>query len=352
VFDLISQAISAWNQSGLLICGGFLAGLGALLLGNRIYWRLGTRRIPGTVIGVRQTDKSRYYPVYRYVSASGETIEATSDSGSNATSRMGTGLPVRLMVFDRDPHKAADADSYVAEIIGALLIGSAAGLIYLALSIWPVTRVTCIVLAGLAIYAAYRLRASVTAAVNRPSLSQWRQKRRQYIEAVPVRPLEEILSSTESIEQPAEQRTVSPAVRAILVIVGIALLAVGVHLGRSLMRLQAAGEHAPGTVAGLQAESDADSPTYHPVVRFSTPDGPSIEFKDRVGTDPPSYRAGDPVTVLYDPESPRDTAMIDRGLWNWLAPGALCLFGLIVGAAGLSLRRTGGAPQRSQSAFR
>jgi hypothetical protein len=122
VFDLIAQAIAAWNQVGLLIVSGFLGGLGAWVLGNRIYWRMGAVRVSGTVIGVRKTAKDTYYPVYRYVSPTGDTIEATSSIGSSVTSRMQTGRKVRLLVFDGYPDKATDADSYVAEIMAAAFI--------------------------------------------------------------------------------------------------------------------------------------------------------------------------------------------------------------------------------------
>jgi len=47
------------------------------------------------------------------------------------------------------------------------------------------------------------------------------------------------------------------------------------------------------------------------------------------------------VAVLYDPELPQGTAIIDRGWWNWLLPGAVCLFGLMAGAAGLTISVAG-----------
>ena len=64
------------------------------------------------------------------------------------------------------------------------------------------------------------------------------------------------------------------------------------------------------------------------------------------------YHPGDTVAVLYDPELPQGTAIIDRGWWNWLLPGAVCLFGLLAGAAGLFMGRTGSSPQPAPSAFR
>ena len=55
---------------------------------------------------------------------------------------------------------------------------------------------------------------------------------------------------------------------------------------------------------------------------------------DSISSNPPSYRTGDAVGVLYDPDHPRD-ARIDRGRWNKAVPiligGSgvfLCLLGL------------------------
>jgi hypothetical protein len=59
----------------------------------------------------------------------------------------------------------------------------------------------------------------------------------------------------------------------------------------------------------------------------------TVEFKDSVGTNPPSHRAGDKVTVLYLPGDPQRQAIIDRGfLLNWAIPGIVFLF-----AAGLAM---------------
>jgi hypothetical protein len=43
----------------------------------------------------------------------------------------------------------------------------------------------------------------------------------------------------------------------------------------------------------------------------------------------------DAVTVLYAPGSPQGTAIVDRGLWNWIPAAALCLFGVILAVAGV-----------------
>lgn len=340
MFDLIVEAMAAWNQVGLLIGAGLFGGIGVLLLGNRIYWRLSAVRVSGTVIGVRQTDPRTFYPVYRYVSPTGETVEATSDVGSNSTSRMQTGTQVGLLVFKSHPNKVADANSYVVEIVSAIMTTIAVGLGYFAFTAWPVTRITWIVLAGTVIYAANKLHGSLRPKGERPSLSAWRSKNQQQLEGAPVRPLEEVLSGDLSAAQRSGQTKMSPAMPPILVIVGIVLLAVSVHFGHTLVRLQAIGQRVPGTVVRLQLDSGSENQsTYHPVVRFSVSAGQQVEFKDGVGTNPPSYHANDTVTVLYAPDSPQGTAIIDRGFWNWLPTVLLCLFGAILVAAGLQVRR-------------
>jgi hypothetical protein len=68
-------------------------------------------------------------------------------------------------------------------------------------------------------------------------------------------------------------------------------------------------------------------------VQFRTQMNSTVEFKDSVGTNPPSHRTGDKVTVLYLPADPQRQAIIDRGLvLNWAIPGIVFLF-----AAGLPM---------------
>jgi hypothetical protein len=84
--------------------------------------------------------------------------------------------------------------------------------------------------------------------------------------------------------------------------------------------------------------------TYYPVVRFRTDTNETIEFKDSMGSNPPSYRSGDKVTVLYLADAPRGNAMIDRGpFWNWAMPGGIFLAALLVGAVWQSVLRSGAA---------
>jgi len=61
-------------------------------------------------------------------------------------------------------------------------------------------------------------------------------------------------------------------------------------------------------------------------VAYTDGHGRKVAFRDSVGTNPPMYRAGQGVTVLYAPGE-EAWAVVDRGLWNWLPSVILYLLG-------------------------
>lgn len=337
VFELFAEVTTAFNQAGLLVGAGFFGGPGTLLLGNRLYWRLAGTRVDGTIIGVRESSRGTYFPVYRYQPAEGSPSEATSDTGTSVTSGMQTGRAVRLLVLPRQPGKATDAASYVAEIIGAvlLILGTVLGCI--ALMAWPMTRLTWIMLAAVIVYCATHLYRSVPRADPDAAQSPILRGQPRDLHEAPVRPIEAILSRRRAEAQRARQR-LGRIVTPILVTVGLGVLALGVHIGRKVSRLEASGARVSGTVVGLDIELTLRNRNYYPVVRFRTRDGIAVEFRDGTGSSPPAYREGDTVTVLYSAASPEDTAIIDRGRWNWLGPLALCSFGTLLTLVALRAR--------------
>jgi hypothetical protein len=65
---------------------------------------------------------------------------------------------------------------------------------------------------------------------------------------------------------------------------------------------------------------------YYAIVRFRTEKNIVAEFKDNVGSNLPSHRPGDKVTVLYLPGNQQQDAIIDRGIWwNWAIPACFYL---------------------------
>ncbi len=93
----------------------------------------------------------------------------------------------------------------------------------------------------------------------------------------------------------------------------------------------------PGSVIEMLRVRDMDNTGYlfAPVVRFKTVEGKSVEFESSFRSNPPAYRTGQSVSVLYDPDEPRSAAI--RGFFSlWLMPLILGFIGsifLIVGTA-------------------
>jgi hypothetical protein len=122
----------------------------------------------------------------------------------------------------------------------------------------------------------------------------------------------------------------------------VLLLGIGVFQSLRISRLEAQGLRAQGQVVRLNSEHSSGSGgyTYYPVVRFRTQMNSTVEFKDSVGTNPPSHRTGDKVTVLYLPGDPQRQAIIDRGfLLNWAIPGIVFLFAAGLAVLCIAMRR-------------
>jgi Protein of unknown function (DUF3592) len=75
---------------------------------------------------------------------------------------------------------------------------------------------------------------------------------------------------------------------------------------------------------------------FAPLVRFQTTDGRNIEFESSLRSNPPGYRTGQTVSVLYDPVEPQSAAI--RGVFSlWLIPMVLGFMGSIFTAVGIAM---------------
>jgi Protein of unknown function (DUF3592) len=79
--------------------------------------------------------------------------------------------------------------------------------------------------------------------------------------------------------------------------------------------------------------------SYKAVVRFNAHGGGDVTVADWIALNPASFSVGQNVTLFYDPEDPQ-SAMIDRGWKNYLAPGIPGLMGFLMILGGMQrLRR-------------
>ena len=109
---------------------------------------------------------------------------------------------------------------------------------------------------------------------------------------------------------------------------GLPLLIFGVRELYQVKMFLANGEHADGVVIEMNKGSSKLA-KYHPIVRFQTKDGRTIEFSPGNGSNPPMYDVNDHVRVIYNKEYP-DVAVINSFIEIWLAPIIYTGLGLLL----------------------
>lgn len=347
MFDFFISSANAYNQVGLFLGAAFCLGLGGHLLGNALYWRLHAHRASGTIIGVI-AGSGTYAPVYRYTTPEGETHEARSDVSSSGTAGKETGRVVPLMIAAHNPSSARAANSHWLEIIGLVLVLPGLVLAYVALTAYPVAPMTWIMGALMILYLVERGRRTLIPKGQRLSVEEWKKQHGMSatIDLTQVKRIEDIVAAA----PPQMRQAQSPQARKWAPVIGlfaILLVAIGVWQSLRLIHLEAAGIRAPGQVVRLHGEWSSGSSgsshyNYYPIVRFRTEQNEAIEFKDNIGSNPPSHHAGDTVTVLYLADAPRGNAMIDRGpFWNWAIPVGIFVAALVLAGIFILVLRGG-----------
>jgi hypothetical protein len=337
MLELFADASALLNQAALLAAAALLGGIGALLCGNRLYWRIRARSVRGTIAGVRVSGR-RYYPVYRYQSPAGKRFQATSDVGFGVSPKLVTGHKLRLLFLKKHPDRVAEAGVQILEAVGWGCLVLAAVAVGLALGLWPVTIPTWVMLSGVAFFVAYRLRRAMPARGEKPFNSLTREPPPEDLMGTEVHPIEEILSGPVRAERQRKQRIAGLIVTPVLVAAGITVFALGAHLGRTTYLLLSTGERAHGTVLFCELVKTLHGSSYYPVVQFSTRQGLAVQFRDKMGSNPAAFQEGQPVDVLYFAAGPQGSATIDHGVLNWLAPGILCVGGVFLAVVAVGAR--------------
>ncbi len=320
-----------------LLVGLVFVAFGLLVLFSEAQARRGACEVPGEVIGFSigqsASGGASYHCVAEYAGMDGRRRYVEGSVGSS--SPLGSvGDAVTVLVQPDDPERATIKSS-LSSVLGAVLalMGLASCIVFFA-----VFRLSTISIAGAVAVvgvAAYKLGSSVR---EKPmSLHAWRN----YKNAV-LRPRvfseetkQEICWADPAALQAAiaNQQKANRFAIPLLLLAGAGLLVLGLHLHRKTELFLATAARAPGMVVEMATNRSSDGNTYAPVVEFEH-DGRKYRFKDSISSNPPAYRRGQAVDVLYDPAHPRD-ARIDRGRWNKAVPiivaasGALlCLLGL------------------------
>jgi hypothetical protein len=329
----------------LLFAGLCLMAIGALVVLSEARTRRGAVEVPARLIGFSTASGGAsggpfFHAVAQFDGLDGQTRYLESSVGSSSPlGAVGDGLSV--FVQPGDPDKAAIKSPlpYVLGGVVALMgLGSC-------IAFFAVFRVTTFSIAGAAAvvgWGAWKLHGSLRDKAISPQA--WRDYKRRLLGA---RLFTEATRGSIRWADPAalqgalrsQQKTNRFAIP-VLVLAGAGLAGLGVHLHKQTELFLERAVRGTGVVVELSANHSSDGTTWAPVVEFEH-EGRKHRFKDSISANPPSYRTGDTVAVLYDPFHPAD-ARIDRGWWNKAIPILVGAFGALFCSLGLwmALRRT------------
>ena len=237
------------------------------------------------------------------------------------------------MISAHNPTEAQEANSYLFDVIGIVFFVPGIWLGYTALTAYPITRMTWIMAVAMLVYLAERGYRILIPKGQRLSIEEWKKQHHMdetTIDLTEVKPIENIVSASAVQQSQQKQLQTYKKVVPFVGVFAVILVAIGIYQSVKITRLEAAGLRAPGEVVRLKDEYSSGSGgghySYHAIVRFRTEKNVTLEFKDNVGSNPPSHRPGDKVTVLYLADNPQQEAIIDRGIWwNWAIPGIVFL---------------------------
>lgn len=142
---------------------------------------------------------------------------------------------------------------------------------------------------------------------------------------------EQTMKETQQIDSASAEKLI------VRIFTGVAFVLLMVAGFSTISTLQKLGREksAPGIVVEVVKQRHVDIETdnvsyyYYPVVEFKAEDGKRRTIQLNEGSNPPSYDAGDEVTILYEPEKPNDARIKSFGssALMWILPGITGVLG-------------------------
>lgn len=272
-----------------------------------------------------------YYPVYEYITPDGRLVRAQMKDASAWVPDSVPGTE-RTISLQHDNYDVPCSSQYMVVFFGIIFLTPGILILGQALPQLKLGLPLLVAIVGIGLF----LTTKIARAVDIQAL--WRKKDsiREYVRAKSNKPaavkgqkssFRGVLLSPEDVHRCVQDhdRTMIKWTPFYLLIAG-GMLLTGAHFYNKQTLFEKQAVSAQGQVVRMLSSSDSDGTTYYAMVGFTAADGAHIEFKDSVGSNPPSFSEGDQVEVLYDPALPRD-AIIDRGWFNLLPSAALALVG-------------------------
>lgn len=337
MMDAFIGGMNAYQQVGMLLGGLLMIAIGGAILADFIWWRLKAKRYEGTITGVRcgtstkSNQAAMYYPVIEYQNGEEKTVRGETDSGSSILSTKIPGRKVGILVMDRDPHTVR-IKGYILPVLGVCFAVPGLFLLIAAFTSFDFSIYTVLIGTVLLGFIGYKVSKMIKPRDQWENVQAFRERKKQ--ERVQKREAMEVLGLEQVHERLMQQDKTNLKFLPIAVLIGLILAGVGVHLALDQKYMQAEGQRAEGRVVNIHSEYSSDSDgggsyVYYPVVEFHDTNDRAITFRDRIGSNPASYRIGDMVTVLYDPANP-GKVFIDLGAWNWLPSIVILIVGMLI----------------------
>ena len=121
----------------------------------------------------------------------------------------------------------------------------------------------------------------------------------------------------------------SPIFAVLVLVLGMASIVFSIVKAQEVTDFMETATRVPALIIDKKVNHGSGT-TYTPIISFSPGPGQNeIQFLGQFGSSHPTWKVGDKVWVLYDPNDP-DNAMQDDGLWNYLVSIILGFIGILL----------------------
>lgn len=360
MFDMIFDALSAWNQIGLFLMAFVFLLIGGAMICYEIYWYLKAKSVRGRIIGVRaregQKNAPYYYGVLEYQGPDGNRREQVSGFGSSSILNRLPGQYVKLMMMPDNPDKVRRPTLVwvffgLAFFLPGLLVLNTAVESFEPNLMMVVLPVSFIAFIAFKIWIAVQRAPEEERKQKMAELKKGRSKGFSFSQSSKHKG--RVLEKSEIVEAVKKHVKQAKIFGYVMLFLSLGLGGGAYYLGFDMKERLETGLRASGEIVGRKYNrSSGDSQgTYSAIVAFKDTSGRRHKFTERHGSSHPTFKKGDAVEVIYNADDPMD-AIVDHGLWNWLLSVCLGLGALLMiwGAFyNLSLaRKHGGARSRNR----
>lgn len=275
-----------------------------------------------------------YHSVFEYRTPEGQNVEQISTMGSNYIIGRMPGTVVDLMVLPDNSQKVRRPTLFWL-LFGIIFFLPGVFIMNMALESYNQNYMMTLLLTIGAFYLGYKI-SSFYQTINNSEFDRsllaemWQNFKNDRIKKSNIQPIKgRTLEVSEIIERTRFQLKYSKITGYFFLVIMVALTVGAYYAGQKMIDLSQNGLATSGQVSDISSRlsSDNDGYIYYAEITFIDQEGNQQRFEDSMGASQPLYKIGDTVDVLYPADSPT-SAIINRGIFNWLLSGGLLIAAL------------------------